>query len=36
MLKGGGQTLVLIGTSTITKIDSSCTLPLKKKNNYAW
>ena len=31
MLKGGGQTLVLIGMSFMTKIGSRCTLPLKKK-----
>ena len=31
MLKGGGQILVLIGTFVVTKIGSSCTLPLKKK-----
>ena len=31
MLKGGGQILVLIGTSAMKKIDSSCTLLLKKK-----
>ena len=31
MLKGGGQILVLIGTSAMTKIGSSCTLLLKKK-----
>ena len=33
MLKGGGQILVLIGTSAMTKIGSSCTLLLKKKKN---
>ena len=34
MLKGGGQILVLICTSAMTKIDSSCTfsLNMKKKN----
>ena len=31
MLKGGGQILVLKGTSVMTKIGSSYTLPLKKK-----
>ena len=31
MLKGGGHILVLIGTSAMTKIGSSCTLLLKKK-----
>ena len=31
MLKDGGQILVLIGMSAMTKIGSSCTLPLKKK-----
>ena len=34
MLKGGGQILVLIGMSAMTKIGSSCTfsLNMKKKN----
>ena len=31
MLKGGGQILVLIGAPAMQKIDSSCTLLLKKK-----
>ena len=31
MLKGGGQILVLIGMSAMTKIGSNCTLLLKKK-----
>ena len=30
-VEGGGQILVLIGTSVMTKIGSSCTLLLKKK-----
>ena len=31
MLKGGRQILVLISMTAMTKIGSSCTLPLKKK-----
>ena len=30
-VEGGGQILVLIGTSAMTKIGSNCTLLLKKK-----
>ena len=30
-VEGGGQILVLIGTFAMIKIDSSCTLLLKKK-----